>query len=109
MPCAQQIEEVQPALARPRAEPGEVVVADLRAEPVLAGVACTRVVHRDPGRSLQASPQNVAGLRQEPILTGDQQAHHLSFRDADTDRVQLRHQPRHGDLALMILRQYETT
>jgi hypothetical protein len=29
VPGAQQIEEVQPALARPGAEPGEVVVADL--------------------------------------------------------------------------------
>jgi hypothetical protein len=34
MPGAQQIEEVQPALGRPGAEPGEPVIADLRAKPV---------------------------------------------------------------------------
>ena len=59
---AQQIEKVQPALARPRAEPGEVTVTDLSAEPVLAGVTCAGVIHRDPGCRLEANPQEVAGL-----------------------------------------------
>src|SRR6266700_1795327 len=36
---AQQIEEVHTALAGPRAEPGESVVADLRAKAILSGVA----------------------------------------------------------------------
>ena len=58
MPDTQQIEEVQPALARPRGEPGKVVVADLRAEAVLAGVTRTGVVHRDPRRRLQAGAQH---------------------------------------------------
>ena len=105
---AQQIEEVQPALARPGAEPGEVVIADLRAEAVLACVARAGVVHRDPGRRLQARPQHVTVLGEEPILSGDQQAHHLSLGDGDADRPQLRHQPRHRHLALMVLRQHET-
>ena len=61
----QQIEEVQSALAGPRAEPGEVVVADLSAEPVLAGVASAGVIHRDPGRRLKANPQHVTGLDEE--------------------------------------------
>ena len=45
---AQQVEKVQPALAGPRAEPGEVVVADLRAEPILAGVAGAGHRSRNP-------------------------------------------------------------
>ena len=109
VPGAQQIEEVQPALACPRAEPGEIVVADLRAEPVLAGVAGAGVIHRDPGRRPKASPQHVAGLPQEPVLPSDQQAHHLSLGDAHADPPQLCHQPGNGDLALMVLRQHETT
>ena len=82
---AQQIEKVQPALARPRAEPSEVVVADLSAEPVLASVTRAGVVHRDPGHRLKANPQHVEGLRQESILPSNQQAHHLSLGDAHTD------------------------
>ena len=42
---AQQFEEVQPALAAGGAEPGEVVVADLRADGVGAAMARAGVVH----------------------------------------------------------------
>ena len=104
---AQQIEEVQPALARPRAEPGEVVVADLRAEAILAGMARTGIVDRDPGRRLQASPQHLTAFSQEAVLTIDQQAHHLALGDADADRSQLRHQPLDCHLPLMVLQQHE--
>ena len=52
VPGAQQIEKVQPALVGPGGEPGEIVIADLRAEAVLAGMARAGVVHRDPGRRL---------------------------------------------------------
>ena len=38
VPGAQQVKEIEPALARAGAEPGEAVVADLRAEAVAAGV-----------------------------------------------------------------------
>ena len=69
-----------------------------------AGVVC-----RDPGRRLQARPQHVTVLREEPILSGDQQAHHLPLGDGDANPPQLCHQPRHRDLALMVLRQHETT
>ena len=72
-------------------------------------MACTGVVHRDPGRRLQARPQHVTVLIEEPVLSSDQQAHHLSLRDGDADPPQLCHQPRHRDLALMVLRQHETT
>ena len=44
MTAAQQIEKVQPALRSARAEPGEAVVADLRAEAVLGLMPRTGVV-----------------------------------------------------------------
>ena len=67
------------------------------------------IVHRDPGRRLQARPQHVTVLFEEAVLSSDQQAHHLSLGDGDADPPQLCHQPRHRHLALMVLRQHETT
>ena len=75
MTGAQQVEEVQPALAARRAEPGEIVIANLRADAVGAAVACTGVVHAHPACGLQSSPQHIAGFRQESILPINQQAH----------------------------------
>ena len=49
MSGAQQIEEVQPALRWPRAEPGEPVAADLRAITVGPGVPRAGVVNGDVG------------------------------------------------------------
>ena len=46
---AQQREEVEAALRAGGAEPGEMHVADLRAEAVRRLVASAGVVHRDPG------------------------------------------------------------
>jgi hypothetical protein len=66
VPSTQQIEEVQPALAWPGGEPGEVVIADLRAEAVLASMARAGIVHQDPGRRLQAGPQHVTVLTRNP-------------------------------------------
>jgi len=45
----QEIKEVQPALRRACAEPGEVVIADLRAEAVGRLVPRAGVVDRNPG------------------------------------------------------------
>ena len=109
MAGAQQIEEVQAALAAGRAEPGEAVIADLRAESVAGFVPRAGVVDGNPVGGFQAGAQHVAGFAAERILPGDQQAHHLPLGDADADRLQLRHQPRHGDLALVVLCQHETT
>ena len=106
---AQQAEEVQPALAGGGAEPGEVLVADLGADAVRAGVASAGIVDRDPGRRLQPRPQHVAGFGDEAILAGDQQPHHLALGDVDADGAQLRHQPRHRHLALVVLRQHEAS
>src|SRR5580765_5995562 len=100
-PGAQEIQEVQPALARAGAEPGEIIVADLGGEAVLASMACTSVIHRDPGRRPQARPQYVTVLIKEPILSSDQQAHHLPLGDGDANAPQLCHQPWHGHLPLM--------
>ena len=104
---AQEIEKVQSALAGPRGEPGEAVVANLRAEAILSGVARAGIVHRDPSRRLQPGPQHVAVFGKKPVLTINQQTHHLALRDADPDGAQLRDQPLHRHLALVVLQQYE--
>ena len=89
----QRLKKVQPALAARGAEPGEIVIADLRADGVGATMAGTGVVHRDPARRLQPGPQHVAVLVEKLVLFVDQQAHHLAPGDADADRLQLHHQP----------------
>jgi hypothetical protein len=63
------------ALAARRAEPGEVVVADLRADGIDAAVARTGVVHRDPGGRFQAGTQHLAGLRCPGPGVGDDRPH----------------------------------
>ena len=107
VPDTQQIEEVQATLASRRAEPGEVVVADLRADAVRALVTCPRVIHRNPTRCLQTRAQHVARFGQELILPGDQQTHDLPLGDGEAHRLQQRHQPRHGHLPLVVLHQHE--
>ena len=104
---AQQLQEVEAALGACRGEPGEVLVADLGADAVPALMARPGVVDADPGGAGQAGPQHVAGLGQERLLAGDQQAHDLSLGDRDAERAQQFHKARHGDLTLMVLRQHE--
>src|SRR5580698_2161613 len=70
---AQQFQKIEPALRAGRAEPGETVVADVRAEAVLRLVAGTGVVDRDPGSRGEPSPKNVLCLGQEKGLGADQQ------------------------------------
>jgi hypothetical protein len=102
------IKKVQSALALGGAEPGKAIVADLRAEAVAGLVPRAGVVHRDPAGGLQPGPQHLTGFAAEVLRFVDQQPHHLPFRDADTDRVELCHQPWHRDLTLVVLRQHET-
>ena len=109
MPGAQQIEEIQPALRGARAEPGEPVIADLRAKPVLAGMARTGIVRRHIGRGLQPGPQNRLCFADELVLFVGQQALHLSLRDGHAHRLQQRHQPGQCRLPLMIVHQHEAT
>src|SRR5215472_10300663 len=85
VPGTQQVKEVQPALAASCAEPGEAVVADLRAEAVVPGVPRTGVVNGDPCRPLQAGTQHIAALGEKAVLSIDQQTHHLTLRDAEPD------------------------
>ena len=51
---AQQFQKIEPALGAGRAEPGEVLVADVGAVPVGRLVPRAGVVDHDPGRRLQA-------------------------------------------------------
>ena len=88
MAGAQQVEEIEPALRAGGAEPGEAVVADLRAEAVRRLVARAGVVDRDPGRRLKAGAQHVARLVEEAVLAADQQPHDLPLGDLDADGVQ---------------------
>ena len=77
----QQLEEIQSALAGPRAEPGEAVVADLRAEAILPGMPRAGIVHRDPAGVRNPARNTSCGFRKKFVLTIDQQPHHLPLRD----------------------------
>ena len=105
----QEIKKVQPALACSGAEPGEIVIADLRAGAVLSSRARAGIVRRGPGCRLQTRPQYVTVLGEEAVLSSDQQAHHLPLGDGDANPPQLCHQPRDDHLPSMVLRQHETT
>lgn len=104
---AQQVEEVQPALALPRAEPGEIVIADMGAESVPSGMPRAGVVHRHPGRCRKSRPQDVAVLRKETVLSLDQQPHHLPLGDRHPKGPQLCRQPLHRHLPLVMQHQHE--
>ncbi|MGX9576961.1 hypothetical protein [Mesorhizobium sp. f-mel] len=67
-------------------------------------VTSRTIAELEQGRFPWVQPR---GLVAEALLAIDQQTHHLPLRDRDADRSQQRHQPRHGDLALMVLRQHE--
>ena len=107
MAGAQQIEEVQPALRWPCAEPGEPVVADLRAEAVRYFVPCAGVIDRYPGRGLQSGAQHVAVFGKEVVMLLGQQALDLALGDRQADRLQQGGQTRQRGLALMVLHQHE--
>ena len=105
---AQQVEEVQPALAAGRAEPGEVVVADLRADGVGAAMARAGVVHRDPVRRLP-------GQRAAPRGSSVRKSSCPSISRRMTCRLEMltpnacssADQPLHRHLPLVILHQHE--
>ncbi len=87
---AQQIEEVQAALGRARGEPGEAVVADLRAVAVPAAMARAGVVGADPRSIPQAGAQHCPALGEAAVLAPAQQAHRLALRNGQAQRLQLR-------------------
>ena len=84
---AEQIEEVQPALRRPRTKPGEPFVADLRAKAVLPRVTRTGIVRADPGRCFQSRAQNIPGFDDEALVVFVQQADQLPLRDRNPHRA----------------------
>ena len=77
-------------------------------QPGAGGVPRAGVVHRDPGRGLQAGPQHVAAFGEEPIVAINQQAHRLSLGDAEAEGPRLRGQPLHRHLPMVVLPQHET-
>ena len=103
----QHLQEVQPALRAGGGKRGEVIVAELGAEAVLVLVAGAGVVDADPACRRQAGPQHIARLVEEAVLAFRQQPDNLPLGDHDADRPKLRHQTRHGDLALMVLKQHQ--
>src|SRR5271169_4573466 len=100
-------DEFQPDWNYSSAEPGEMRVADLRAEAIRSFVASAGVVHRDPGSTEEPGPQHIAGLIAEAVLAIDQQAHDLTLGDDDPEPAQQRHQTWHRRLPLMILGEHE--
>ena len=73
--------------------------------------ACAGVVHRQPAGGLQLPARNTsprASLRNSSCPPISSRIAHAASKCAhDTDRPQLLHQPWHGDLTLMVLRQHE--
>jgi hypothetical protein len=104
VPRTQQLEKVAAALRRGRAEPSKAVVADLRAEAVHRLMPRPGVVGRDPGGARQPGAQYLAGFVEKAVLLGRQQPHHLPLGHRQAEVAQLRDQPRHPHLSLMVLR-----
>ena len=95
-PAPQQVEEAQPALVRPGAEPGDIVVADMGAEPVPpGGMPGASGIHRQPGHCRKPCPPDFAVLLEETVLSPDHQPHHLPLRDRYPEGPQLCRQPFH--------------
>ena len=107
-PGAQAFEEVHAALRIGRPEPGEAVVADLRADRVAPLVARPGIIDADPGCVRKSGAQDIARFLDEGLVIGDQQARQLPLGDFDPDREQLREQAGRGDLSLMVLAEHET-
>ena len=82
------------------------VVADLRAEAVAP--VCRAPVSSTVTQAASAVPPAARhGFRRESVLAVDQQPHHLAFGDDDAEGAQLRDQPLHGHLPLVILGEHE--
>jgi hypothetical protein len=106
---AEQIaQEREARLARPGAEGGEPVGAELRGETGLAGVPRACVVDADEGRGAKASAEDGFLLGAEQLQLGGQEPHHLALRDQKASRGQHGHDPLAGHLALKMQRQNQT-
>ena len=88
MPGPQQLQEVQTALGKGRAKPGERIIADLRRHPVAIAMPGAGVVHADPGCAFQAGAQDRLALGDEIFLALVQEPHDLALGDIDAEITQ---------------------
>ena len=72
MPSPQQIKEIQSALAVGRAEPGEVIIADLGTDVIACFVPRASIIHCDLVRRLQAGSQHVSRFGEKLVLAAVQ-------------------------------------
>ena len=107
MTGAKQFEEIQPAFGCTGAEPGESVIADLRAETVTGLMPCACVVNRNVRRCLQSGAQNILRFGGELLLLIGQETLELTLRDRHADRAQKCRKPGQCRLSLMVLHQHE--
>jgi hypothetical protein len=82
-------------------------VASRQTHPGVGPPDARRDIDGDPRRYLQVSTQYIAALGQEGVLPIDQQAHHLTLRDAEPDGAQLRGQPLNRHLTLVVVQEDE--
>jgi hypothetical protein len=104
----QSAQESQTRLARPGAERGEPVGADMGGETAFARMARPGVVDGDKGRLGKPRPQHSLVLGAEAIQLRGQQPHHLTFGDRQAQTREKRHDPFAGHLALKMQHQHET-
>ncbi len=107
VPRPQHGQERLARLRRAGPEHREPVVADLRREPVLAGMPGGGVVYRYPARGGQPGPQHLLVLGHEVLERLGQQAHDLAFGDLDPDPVQQRREPLRRHLPLGVQGQHK--
>ena len=107
MTGAQHGQKIQSAFALGGAEPREMIIADLRADPIARLVARTGVIRTYPVGRGQTRPQHITRLVDKAVLAGDQQAHDLPARNIHANGAQLCRQATHSHLALMVLVQHE--
>jgi hypothetical protein len=105
MAGAEKGEDVQPALRRPRGEPGEAVVAHMGGVLVAPGMTGRRVVDRHPARGRQPSLQEGVLLGVEDVLARGEQGEDLALGDTNAQGGQLSPQALGRDLPLDMLHQ----
>jgi len=89
VPCAEQFQEIDPALAVGAREPGEAFVADMRTVPILALMARTRIVHMNVPAALQSCLQQSVFLAMKVRMAVGDQGTELPGRDVDLPLPQL--------------------
>ncbi len=104
----QTAQERQARLARPGAEGGELVGADVGGEAALAGVARAGVVDGDERRADEPRPQHRLVLGAEPVQFCGQEPNDLPLGDRQAKSGQKLHDPFAGHPALIREHQHPT-